>query len=121
MLCFYSLFTRKSLGDWSYDASELSEKINQVNSHKNARLTIERRKLLIERVAVMGLIPAAIVLLRLLQRYIRLGDDALPQRALVGVVLFEFLNAKRGCRPCTKGFDARDDIGPLNEALDFGV
>jgi len=53
------LFTRKSLGDWSYDASELSEEINQVNSHKNARLTIEGRKLLIERIAVMGLIPAA--------------------------------------------------------------
>jgi len=53
------LFTWKSLGDWSYDASELSEEINQVNSHKNARLTFEGRKLLIERIAVMGLIPAA--------------------------------------------------------------
>jgi transposase InsO family protein len=30
-----------------------------MNSHKNARLTIEGRKLLIERVAVIGLIPAA--------------------------------------------------------------
>jgi transposase InsO family protein len=30
-----------------------------VNSHKNARLTIEGRKLLIERIAVMGLMPAA--------------------------------------------------------------
>ena len=30
-----------------------------MNSHKNARLTIEGRKLLIERVAVMGLMPAA--------------------------------------------------------------
>jgi transposase InsO family protein len=30
-----------------------------MNSHKNARLTIEGRKLLIERIAVMGLIPAA--------------------------------------------------------------
>jgi transposase InsO family protein len=30
-----------------------------VNSHKNARLTLEGRKLLIERIAVMGLIPAA--------------------------------------------------------------
>jgi transposase InsO family protein len=30
-----------------------------VNSHKNARLTFEGRKLLIERIAVMGLIPAA--------------------------------------------------------------
>lgn len=53
------MFTRKSLGDWSYDASELTEEINQVNSHKNARLTFEGRKLLIERIAVMGLIPAA--------------------------------------------------------------
>ena len=53
------MFTRKSLGDWSYDASELSEEINQVNSHKNARLTLEGRKLLIERIAVMGLIRAA--------------------------------------------------------------
>lgn len=53
------MFTRKSLGDWSYDASELSEEINQVNSHKNARLTYEGRKLLIERIAVMGLMPAA--------------------------------------------------------------
>jgi len=53
------LFTRKSLGDWSYDASELSEEIDQVNSHKNARLTFEGRKLLIERIAVMGLMPAA--------------------------------------------------------------
>ena len=53
------MFTRKSLGDWSHDASELSEEIDQVNSHKNARLTFEGRKLLIERIAVMGLIPAA--------------------------------------------------------------
>jgi transposase InsO family protein len=30
-----------------------------VNSHKNARLTIEGRKLLIERISVMGLTPAA--------------------------------------------------------------
>jgi transposase InsO family protein len=30
-----------------------------VNSHKNARLTFEGRKLLMERIAVMGLIPAA--------------------------------------------------------------
>ena len=30
-----------------------------MNSHKNARLTLEGRKLLIERIAVMGLIPAA--------------------------------------------------------------
>ena len=30
-----------------------------MNSHKNARLTFEGRKLLIERIAVMGLIPAA--------------------------------------------------------------
>ena len=30
-----------------------------MNSHKNARLTYEGRKLLIERIAVMGLIPAA--------------------------------------------------------------
>lgn len=53
------MFTRKSLGDWSYDASELTEEINQVNSHKNARLTVEGRKLLIDRIACMGLIPAA--------------------------------------------------------------
>jgi transposase InsO family protein len=32
---------------------------NQVNSHKNARLTFEGRKLLIERIAIMGLMPAA--------------------------------------------------------------
>ena len=30
-----------------------------MNSHKNARLTFEGRKLLIERIAVMGLMPAA--------------------------------------------------------------
>jgi hypothetical protein len=30
-----------------------------VNSHKNARLTVEGRKLLIERIAVMGLMQAA--------------------------------------------------------------
>lgn len=30
-----------------------------MNSHKNARLTFEGRKLLVERIAVMGLIPAA--------------------------------------------------------------
>ncbi len=29
-----------------------------MNSHKNARLTFEGRKLLIERIAVMGLMPA---------------------------------------------------------------
>jgi transposase InsO family protein len=53
------LFTRKSLGNWGYQAPAISEEINQVNSHKNARLTFEGRKLLIERIAVMGLIPAA--------------------------------------------------------------
>ena len=30
-----------------------------MNIHKNARLTFEGRKLLIERIAVMGLMPAA--------------------------------------------------------------
>ena len=30
-----------------------------MNSHKNARLTLEGRKLLVERIAGMGLIPAA--------------------------------------------------------------
>ena len=30
-----------------------------MNSHKNARLTLEGRKLLIERIAIMGLKPAA--------------------------------------------------------------
>lgn len=30
-----------------------------MNSHKNARLTVEGRKLLIERIALMGLMPAA--------------------------------------------------------------
>lgn len=30
-----------------------------MNSHKNARLMFEGRKLLIERIAVMGLVPAA--------------------------------------------------------------
>jgi transposase InsO family protein len=30
-----------------------------VNTHKNARLTFEGRKLLVERIAVMGLMPAA--------------------------------------------------------------
>ena len=30
-----------------------------MNSHKNARLTFEGRKLLIERIAGMGLMPAA--------------------------------------------------------------
>ena len=53
------MFTRKSLRDWSNDASELTEETNQVNSHKNAKLTFDGPKLLIERIAVMGLIPAA--------------------------------------------------------------
>ena len=53
------MFTRKGLGNWGYQAPETSEETYQVNSHKNARLTIEGRKLLIERIAVMGLIPAA--------------------------------------------------------------
>jgi RNA polymerase subunit RPABC4/transcription elongation factor Spt4 len=43
----------KSLGGWNYDASKLSEKINQVNSHENARLIIEVRKLLMERIYVI--------------------------------------------------------------------
>jgi hypothetical protein len=30
-----------------------------MNSHKNARLTLEGRKLLVERIAGLGLIPAA--------------------------------------------------------------
>jgi len=30
-----------------------------MNSHKNARLTFEGRKLFVERIAVMGLMPAA--------------------------------------------------------------
>jgi hypothetical protein len=36
-----------------------------MNSHKNARLIIEGRKLLIERIDVMGLIPAAEQVLKL--------------------------------------------------------
>jgi transposase InsO family protein len=81
------LFTRKSLGDWSYHASELSEEINQVNSHKNARLTFEGRKLLIERIAVMGLIPAAEAagisrqtVRKWLLRFGEGGEDALRDR-----------------------------------------
>jgi transposase InsO family protein len=53
------VFTCKSLGDWSFHASELPKGNDQVNSHKNARLTFEGRKLLIDRIAVMGLSPAA--------------------------------------------------------------
>jgi len=53
------LFTRKSLGDWSYDASVIFRRNDRVNTHKNARLTIEGRKLLIERIAVVGLRAAA--------------------------------------------------------------
>ncbi len=53
------MFTRKSLGDWSYDASVIFRRNDRVNSHKNARLTIEGRKLLIERIAVIGLTAAA--------------------------------------------------------------
>jgi hypothetical protein len=53
------LFTRKNLGDWSCDASELHRGTDRVNSHKNARLTFAGRKLLIERIAALGLMPAA--------------------------------------------------------------
>ena len=53
------MFTWKGLGNWGYQAPAISEETNQVNSHKNARLTFEGRKLLIERIAVMGLTPAA--------------------------------------------------------------
>jgi len=62
MCCFNRLFTRKGLGDWSYHASiprENNRVNSRVNSHKNARLTFEGRKLLIERIAAMGLMPAA--------------------------------------------------------------
>ena len=82
------MFTRKSLGDWSYDASELSEEIDQVNSHKNARLTFEGRKLLIERIAVMGLMPAAEgagisrqTARKWLRRFDDGGEDALRDRS----------------------------------------
>jgi transposase InsO family protein len=82
------LFTWKSLGDWSYDASELTEEINQVNSHKNARLTFEGRKLLIERIAVMGLLPAAEAAgisrqtaRKWLSRFEEGGQDALRDRS----------------------------------------
>ena len=52
------MFTRKDLGDWSYQAS-ISRENNRVNTHKNARLTFEGRKLLVQRIAAMGLTPAA--------------------------------------------------------------
>jgi len=54
------LFTRKSLGDWSYDASVIFRRNDRVNSHKNARLTVKGRKLLMERSRVMGLRAAAV-------------------------------------------------------------
>jgi transposase InsO family protein len=59
-----------------------------VNSHKNARLTVEGRKLLIERIGVVGLTPAAEaggVSLRTarkwLRRYKELGLDGLADRS----------------------------------------
>ncbi|MDP3134834.1 MAG: IS481 family transposase [Burkholderiaceae bacterium] len=59
-----------------------------MNSHKNARLTFEGRKLLIERIAVMGLMPAASAAgisrqtaRKWLQRFEQGGLDALQDRS----------------------------------------
>jgi transposase len=59
-----------------------------MNSHKNARLTFEGRKLLIERIAVMGLIPAASaagISLQIARKWLRRfeegGQDALRDRS----------------------------------------
>lgn len=59
-----------------------------MNSHKNARLTIEGRKLLIERIAVMGLMPAAEAAgisrqtaSKWVQRFEEGGQDALRDRS----------------------------------------
>ena len=59
-----------------------------MNSHKNARLTIEGRKLLIERIAVMGLVAAAEAAgisrqtaRKWLQRFEQGGPDALGDRS----------------------------------------
>ena len=62
---------------------------DRVNSHKNARLTVEGRKLLIERIAVMGMTPAAEaagVILRTARKWLRRfeqeGPDGLVDRSL---------------------------------------
>ena len=59
-----------------------------MNSHKNARLTIEGRKLLIERIAVMGLTAAAEAAgisprtaRKWLQRFEEQGLEGLPDRS----------------------------------------
>ena len=59
-----------------------------MNSHKNARLTVEGRKLLIERIAVLGLMPAAEAAgisrqsaRKWLRRFEEGGQDALRDRS----------------------------------------
>lgn len=82
------MFTRSGLGDWSCNASGLAEGIDQVNTHKDARLTWQGRRLLVERVAQMGLAAAANaagVSLRTarkwLARYEAAGEDGLVDRS----------------------------------------
>jgi transposase InsO family protein len=73
------LFTRKDLGDWGYDASALTEGDFQMNSHKNARLTLQGRKLLIQRITTMGLSSAATacgVSLRTARKWLRRYQQA---------------------------------------------
>jgi hypothetical protein len=53
------LFTREESGRLELRRFRTHRKDNRVNAHKNARLTIAGRKLLIERIAVMGLTAAA--------------------------------------------------------------
>lgn len=62
-----------------------------MNSHKNARLTFEGRKLLIERIAVMGLMPAAEAA-GISARTARKWRDRYDDLGLEGLM-------DRGCRP----------------------
>ncbi|OYU44293.1 MAG: hypothetical protein CFE44_13705 [Burkholderiales bacterium PBB4] len=82
------MFTRPCLGDWSCNASGLTEGIDRVTSHKNARLTSQGRCLQDQWVAEIGLAAAtsaARVSLRTtrkwLARYKAAGEGGLVDRS----------------------------------------
>lgn len=54
-----------------------------MNSHKTARLTYQGRKLLMERIAMMGLVSAAGISVRTARKWHRAGVDCKPSLAVV--------------------------------------
>jgi hypothetical protein len=101
------------------------------NSHKNARLTFEGRKLLIERIAVMGVMPAAAAAgisarcaRKWVGRFKQEGDAGLVDRSCrphrtcssIDEALAQRIEATSSC-PATAyaGLDLGDELGYLSD------